>query len=173
MTDQVEETKRPKRLIILDAIEAGGATKESLMELADCSAASLATNFSYLRMGGKCPLKNEDDTYSIVTEEEWAEIKAEAKAKAKTRKTATPKTPEQIYNAAQKRVERTAKALETATKKHDEFPCEITELRLTIATADARLADIALDALDAPEPIEEDESAVSEALDSLESDDLV
>ena len=176
---ETTEVKLPKRLVILAAIEAGGATKESLMETADCSSASLATNFTYLRLMGKCPLKADDNTFSIISEEEWDAIQAERKAKAGTRKATTPKTPAELLAAAEKRMTRCAKALVSATTKAGQIDNEITDLRLTIATAENRLAEIALEEAQINMP-EVDESEVSEDLvdgdvfdEDLADDDLV
>jgi len=153
---------QPKRLIIKEAIEAGGATKESLMETAECTAASLATNFTYLRLMGFYPVKADDDTFSFVTEEEWDEIQAERKEKAGTRKTTTPKTPEEVHAAAVKRLARCGKAKETAAAKLEQFPDEeVVVLRATIATAEHRLAEINLEA--AEENLEADKVEVGEA----------
>jgi len=145
MTETLD-VKVPKRTVILEAIQAGGATKESLMELAECSSASLATNFTYLRLMGKYPVKNDDDTFAIVTEAEWAEITADRKAKAVDRKVSTPKTPVELFKMAEKRLERCNKALEVAQQKAEHFgDSEIVQLRLTITTAEARLAQLCLD----------------------------
>lgn len=145
MTDVAVENK-PKRLIILEAIQEGGATRESLMEAAKCSSASLGTNFTYLRLMGHYPVKNDDDTFSLATEEEWEAIKAERAAKAKTRKTAPAKTPEEVLAMAERRIERCQKALDTAETKAEQFEDEVTDLRLTVAQANMRLAEIALEA---------------------------
>lgn len=167
------ETKQPNRLIIKDLIEAGGATKESLLAEVGCSAASLATNFTYLRLMGFYPVKGEDETFSFITEEEWNELQAERKANAGTRKTATPKTPEELLEQAEKRYDRCEKALSTAETKDQEFGNEITELRLTIARAEFRLAELVLkDATDnMPVPVGEDEPDTDEP--DVADDDLV
>ena len=152
------EVKIPKRLVIKGLIEAGGATKESLMEAVTCSSASLATNFTYLRLMGHYPVKAEDNTFSFVTEEDWEALQAERKAKAGTRKATTPKTPEAILAAAEKRLARCAKAHESATTKLEQLDNEITNLRHQVASAEHRLAEIALEDAKASMP-EVDESA--------------
>lgn len=75
----------PKRLIILNAIKKGGATKESLMEVASVTAKSLASQFSYLRLMGHYPFKTETGVYELMSATDWLARKAEAKAKAKVR----------------------------------------------------------------------------------------
>lgn len=138
---------QPKRLIIKAAIEAGGATKESLMELAEVSSASLATNFTYLRLMGFYPVKGEDGTYSFVDEASWNTIQTARTETAEARKTSgAAKTPEELLAAAQKRFEKCQKAAATAEEKHEQFDNEITGLRNTIAHAELRLAELALNA---------------------------
>ena len=166
------ETKQPNRLIIKDLIKAGGATKESLIEEVGCSAASLATNFTYLRLMGFYPVKAEDETFSFVSEEEWETIQAERKANAKTRKTASPKTPAELLEAAKKRYDRCEKALQTAETKAAEFDNEITDLRLTIAKAEFRLAEIVTDEAQANVP-DTEEVAEEVAEEVVADDDLV
>jgi len=80
--DVVDEFK-PKRLIIKEAIAMGGATRENLMEIANVSAKSLASQFSYLRLMGFYPFKKEDDTYAFMTEVEWLAKKTAIKANRK------------------------------------------------------------------------------------------
>ena len=93
---------QPKRLIIKAAIEAGGATKESLMDLAEVSSASLATNFTYLRLMGYYPVKKEDGTYAFVNEGEWNLIQENRAAAAVDRRApGVTKTPEELLAAAQ------------------------------------------------------------------------
>ena len=138
---------QPKRLIIKDAIEAGGATKESLMELAEVSSVSLATNFTYLRLMGFYPVKGEDGTYHFVDEDAWETLQAQRAETASKRKApGKAKTPEEVLATAEKRVEKCQKAFDVANEKHEQFDNEITELRLTIAGAELRLAEIALEA---------------------------
>jgi hypothetical protein len=57
---------------IYEAIMKGGATTESLLELTGTTKKGLASQMTYLRMMGKCPMKQEDGTFTIVTPEEWA-----------------------------------------------------------------------------------------------------
>ena len=152
---------QPKRLIIKDAIEAGGATKESLMELAEVSSASLATNFTYLRLMGFYPVKGEDGTYHFVSEEEWDTIQETRAAAASTRKApGKAKTHEEILNAAQARFTKCEKALATATEKHAQFDSEVTRLRLQIADAELRLAELALEAASQTAEIETEDEEV-------------
>jgi len=54
---------------IKEAIIAGGATKESLLALTGTTEKGLASQFTYLRMMGTCPMKQEDGTWKIVTTE--------------------------------------------------------------------------------------------------------
>ena len=164
-TTEEAEVKIPKRLVIKEAIEAGGATKENLMEIANCSSASLATNFTYLRLMGHYPVKAEDNTFSFVTEEAWEALQAERKAKAVTRKTATPKTPEATLAAAEKRLDRCAKAHVSAATKLEQFDNEVTNLRFQIASAEHRLAELALEDAKANMP------EVDESIETVESPD--
>lgn len=166
---------QPKRLIIKEAIEAGNATKESLMKLAEVSSASLATNFTYLRLMGFYPVKGDDGTFRFVNEEEWDSIQAARAEAASNRKApGKAKTPHEIIDAAEKRLTKCQKAVETAAEKHATFDNEITQLREVIANAEYRLAEIALDAVIAEHGDSvEDEEVEDEEVEEVEEDELV
>lgn len=69
---------QPKRELIADLINAGGATKESLMEAVEVNSAGLSSQFTYLRLTGRFPVKGDDGTFSFVSEPEWNVMKTAA-----------------------------------------------------------------------------------------------
>jgi hypothetical protein len=102
-----------KREIVKQAIEAGGATKESLMEAAKVNDKGLASLLTYLRWSGTCPIKGEDGVYKLITAEEWEEIKS-------ARGTAGPQkflTSEERLEKAIKRTARAASALDKTSAR--------------------------------------------------------
>lgn len=118
---QGEMIMASKRDIIAEAIEAGGATMESLIAAADCKYESIMSNFSMLRLMGKCPVKDvEVDgvlTYRFVSTEEWEQMKAEkatSATSASSRTRTSSKSPAQRLVAAEVRVARCEKAAENA-----------------------------------------------------------
>jgi hypothetical protein len=140
-----------KRDIVLAEIEKGGATIDSLCEAADCKYASVMSIFSMLRLMGKCPVKdvpvkdkdgNETLTYRIVSPKEWDAIKAEKAAKAKT-KAAPARTPEQVYEAAEKKVARCTTAVENAEKRAaGKKATQIDKLKLQKAKIELQIANL-------------------------------
>lgn len=143
-----------KRETVLETINAGGATKETLMAaIAPTDAKGLASIFTTLRLMGSCPVAQEDGTFKVVSAEEWAEIKASRSAGAKPAGPA--KTPAERLEAAKKRVERCGKQNEAAQARFDEKPgSEELDLRSQLAAVQLRLAEI---------EIEKAETAVEEA----------
>lgn len=107
-----------KRVIVQKAIEAGGATKESLMEAAEVNDKGLASLLTYLRWGGICPIKGEDGVYKLITEEEWEAHKASRVGAGAT----ASLTPEQRLEKATKRTTRAASALDKAKERFDAHP---------------------------------------------------
>lgn len=148
----MSEETRSKRQIIIDTINEGGATMESLAAAANCKYASVMSNFSMLRLMGLFPVKDvevEVDgktvlTYRFVDAAEKAELDA-AKAE-KSKSTSKPKDPKKRYDAAVKRVTRTEKAkdkaIERAEKADDD---EELNLRAEKAEIEFKLANIELD----------------------------
>ena len=150
-------TKKSKREIIADCIEAGGATMESLMAAAGCKYASVMSNFSMLRLMGKNPVKdvpvestNEDGetvtelTYRLVSNEEWAAIKAEKAANTKTKK-APARTPEQMLEILTKRVNKATIAMATANDRATASPdSPILYLRFQKAEIELKIANLEL-----------------------------
>jgi len=122
------------------AIEAGGATKESLLELTGTTEKGLASQFTYMRMMGNCPMKQEDGTFKIVTTEEWEAHKASSgSASAKSL------TPEQRVDRCEKRSKRAASAYDNAKKRLEANPDDkLTELKFIKAEAEFEIAEIEL-----------------------------
>ena len=122
---------------ILTAIQAGGATRKSLLELTGTTEKGLASQFTYLRMLGNCPLKQEDGTYKIISAGEWAERRMSAGTSA------VALTPEKRIDKAEKRVKRAAIAYDTAAKRLEETPdSELIKLKHTKAECELRIAEI-------------------------------
>lgn len=158
MTETVEnevKTEKTKRDIVIETIEAGGATMESLIEAADCKYASIMSIFSMLRLMGQCPVKDvpvtvTDDegndtevmTYRLVSVEEWEAIKAEKSANAKTKR--QPKrSPEEQLEALNARIEKLSTAKDAAQLKADDFPSsEVLQLKAEKAAIELRIVEI-------------------------------
>lgn len=158
----MSEETRSKRQIIIDAINAGGATIESLAAEANCKYASVMSNFSMLRLMGMHPVKDvpsEEDaetlTYRFVDSEEAAQIKEAQKAKSTTSK-APAKTPAERLDAAEKRFERCEKAEKAAGERADKGNSELLNLRADKAVIELKIAQIELAEAQAACPVEED-----------------
>lgn len=139
----------PKRLIIKEMIEAGDATKANLIEELGISKASLATNFTYLRLMGFYPVADEEGILSFVSEAEWNTIQ-EAKAdKTFTKKNVSKKTPQEKWYAAIKKVKRCMKAVESANNnyKADSENEDLLDLKVQRADIELKIADIERDNL--------------------------
>lgn len=147
-----------KRTIIHEAIVAGGATKESLMEVASVNAAGLASQLTYLRLTGIYPMVGEDGVYFIGTEEEWNEHK--------TNKTGKPKeelTPEGMREKLEKKAARAASAETNASKKaKDNKGDKILQLKAKRAALDLEICERELGAHQAEYPDLEDASSEPE-----------
>ena len=97
---------------IKEAIIAGGATKESLLALTGTTEKGLASQFTYLRMMGTCPMKQEDGTWKIVTTEEWEAHRGSGGGSSVTL------TPTERVEKAEKRSKRAASAFDNAKTRH-------------------------------------------------------
>lgn len=152
---------------ILKAIQAGGATRESLLALTGTTEKGLASQFTYLRMLGNCPMKQEDGTYKIVSQEEWAKHRSSGPS-------ATPLTPKDRVKKAEKRVSRATSAYDNAKKRKDDNPeDELCSLKFIKAEAELRIAEIeqAQAEKELAEAIEKGEVSADEEV--TEDDDLV
>ena len=130
----------PMRDDIYTAIMKGGATKESLLELTGTTEKGLASQFTYLRMTGKCPKKQEDGTFTIISEEEWAEHRAAGKGTG-----GKVLTPAERVEKAQKRSDRASTASTNATKRSDAKPDDnLLLLKATKADCELQIAEIEL-----------------------------
>jgi hypothetical protein len=136
---------KPMREVIYDRIMEGGATKEILMEIAGTTAKGLSSQFTYLRMMGRCPMLVEDDegnkTYKIVTPEEWENHRAEVSANSQ-KKTLSP---EKRLEKAGKRVERAVQGVENTLKRKEANPDnELYDLQYQKAVIENKIANIEL-----------------------------
>ena len=133
-----------KREIIAEAIEAGGQTKESLMELVDVNSAGLSSQFTYLRLTGRYPVKGDDGVYSFVSEEEWEAMKMAA---LERRTTAAPKkTPEERMEALQKRLAKLQAADEKAQERFAKDDSELNSLKAQKAGIEVDICNLEISA---------------------------
>jgi len=132
--------QQAKREIIAEAIEAGGATKESLMELVDVNSAGLSSQFTYLRLTGRYPVKGDDGTYTFVSEEEWEAMKMAALERRTT--TAPKKTPEERMEALQKRLAKLQAANEKAQERFEKDDSGLNDLKAQKASIEVAICNI-------------------------------
>jgi hypothetical protein len=137
-----------KRDQIAELINAGGATKESLMEAVEVNSAGLSSQFTYLRLTGKYPVKGADDTFSFVTEEEWAVMKADAMAN-RGGSSAPKKSPEERQEALLKRQAKLQEAFDKKADAFDKDASDINSFRLSKAEAEINICNYELDAVTA------------------------
>lgn len=119
----------------LSLIKEGSYTRKSLCEVMDVKPASLASVFSQLRLMGYYPMEDDEHTLYIGTQEEY-EAKRADRGTAKA-----PRTPEEIFLAAQKRENRAYGALDKAEKAMVAKGNREAELRLAVAKAEVALAE--------------------------------
>lgn len=126
---------------IFNAIEEGGATKQSLLDLTGTTEKGLASQMTYLRMMGKCPMVKEDGTYKIVSTEEWESYKASRVSKTAGKTL----TPAEKVERAQKREQRASTALDNAKKRADSDPDNrLFKLQVVKAEAELEISSIEL-----------------------------
>ena len=124
------------------AIEAGGATKESLLALTGTTEKGLASQFTYMRMMGNCPMKQEDGTFKIVSASEWDEHKASSGSA-----TTVNLTPAERVARAENRSKRATSAYDNAKKRFDANKTDrLTELKFIKAQAELEIAELELGA---------------------------
>ncbi len=125
---------------IKESIEQGGATKESLLQLTGTTEKGLASQFTYLRMMGNCPMKQEDGTYKIVSTEKWEAHRASSGTKSEANL-----TPKQKVEKAEKRSKRATSAFDAAKKRSDNDPeNRLLQLRFVKAEAELEISEIEL-----------------------------
>ena len=125
---------RPKRIIILDAIKAGNATRDSLMKLAGVDTKNLASQFSYLRLMGQYPVKDDNGVYRIATKDEMEKIKLDKPQAVimdpKKRYTQLTKKLTTLQNKLAKHTEQPKGSIGHINNKLDILNIKVTELRL-------------------------------------------
>jgi len=134
----------PNREKIKEMIESGTYTRKMIQEELGLSAASLATNFSYLRMMGFYPIVAEENKesgiLSLTDKETWDTMKA---ASAGARSTAAAKTPKERYEALDKRLTRVSKALKLAADRAAaNEDVELLQLKKDRAVLDVKITEI-------------------------------
>lgn len=141
----MSEKKQPQRLVIKGLIDAGNATRETIKAELGIPASTLATNLSYLRMGGFYAISDADGILSFTDEEGWDTIQAEKKANKKVSKVSV-KTPYEQFLAAEKRVVTTLAAEVKARANADAAgnENELLNARLDKADAESRIAKLTL-----------------------------
>jgi hypothetical protein len=129
--------------LVKHLIEAGGATKESIMEVVwgKPNTNGLASQFAYLRLTGYYPIVGEDGILDATDEAGWEKLQEVKKA---NRKAVNKKSPYDRLEAAKKRVERCVKKHEKVTEKLEKDYSRDTELREIIADAEVELANMEL-----------------------------
>jgi len=148
------------------AIEKGGATKNSLLTLTGTTEKGLASQFTYMRMMGNCPMKQEDGTFKIVSAEEWDAHKAESGTSVTKNL-----TPAGRVEQAEKRSTRAVSAFDSAKKRYEaDKENKLNELKFVKADAELQIAELELGAAEeilAATPVEEapEEVAPMSALD--------
>lgn len=156
---------------IFEAIMKGGATKESLLAMTGTTEKGLASQFTYLRMMGKCPMKQEDGTFKIVSPEEWDAHRASSAGK-----TGKVLTPAEKVEKARKREQRATSALDNANKRFENDPDNrLYELQKIKAEAELEIASIELGAAEAALAEAPDESVEDDGIedDGIEDDNEV
>ena len=148
----------------LALINAGGATKESLLEALGTTDKSLASIFAQLRLMGHYPVKGEDGVYHFVSAEEFEAAKATrvSKAPAKTL------TYEERLAQAQKRETKAATALTNARSRFEANKTRENELRMIIAEAGLELASILLGTLESSKDAQENGCEVTTMAEEVE-----
>ena len=149
---------------IKEAIEAGGATKETLLALTETTEKGLASQFTYMRMMGNCPMKQEDGTFKIVSADEWNAHKAESGSSPSINL-----TPAQRIEKAEKRSARAASAFDNAKKSAEaDKKDRLKQLKFIKAQAELEIAELELGAAekafaDAPPEEAPEEGEVEES----------
>ena len=160
---------------IKTAIEAGGATKESLLELTGTTDKGLASQMTYLRMMGHCPMKQDDGTYKIVSAEEW-----DTHRSAGGGTTGKILTPAERVEKAEKRSKRATSAYDSAkTRFEADEDNRLNELKFIKAEAELEISEIELGKAEQafadapPEEITQEEIDENLAVEDEVSDDEV
>ena len=141
------------RDVIYEAIMQGGATQESLLALTGTTPKGLASQFTYLRMMGKCPMKQDDGTYTIVSSEVWEASRGSSGS------TAAPANPVVRFQRAEKRLVRTETAHSNAIERAQKSDDILNQLKLQKAEAEFKIAEIEF-------------TAAKEAYDALSEEEL-
>ena len=130
-----DDNFKPKRIIILEAIKAGGATRDSLMELAAVDTKNLASQFSYLRLMGMYPIKDDKGIYRIATKDEVEKIKldrpsASSTADPKKRFAQLTKKLATLKAKIVKQVPQETGSIRDINAKIDALSCTVCQLQL-------------------------------------------
>ncbi len=172
------EAKVANRIRIKELIEQG-KTKKEITDALQISAASLATNLTYLRLMGLFPVVRDDGRMKFISAEENAELQAakaqSKKASAKPRSKMTPAKRAQVAVAKCAKAQAELKTLSEVDADDDvhlmyleraKIEAKITAYELEVATREAASCVID-DELKEPTDSEESEEAVAEEEDEL------
>lgn len=129
-----------KRTIIIEAINEGGATKESLMKTAEVNAPGFASQLSYIRMSGQYPMVDENGVFYMGTEEDFEASKAARASKPKV-----ALSPEEMRTKLEKKSKRAATAQTNAAKKAENNPDDkVIVLKSQVADMQLEICEIEL-----------------------------
>lgn len=136
--------EKQKYEIVLEAIEAGGQTMESLMELIESkSARGVSNQFKFINVLKKFPVADEGGIYRIVGEAEYDEL-TKSSAKAKEAEKKWTKDPQSKRATLESRLASKISKMNAAKAKFDADPSSaVLKLRNTIAVCEFHLANIA------------------------------
>lgn len=132
-----------KREIIAELIEAGGATKESLMIGAEVNSAGLSSQFTYLRLTGKFPVKADDGTFKFISEEEWTSMKEAAGSRSTA--AGPKKAPKEVLETLLKRQAKLQEAYAKRQEAGDKSP--IGKLKLKKAEVEVDIINLEITAI--------------------------
>lgn len=148
--------RKTSAMKVLEAIKAGGATNDSLMELIGAkNTTALYGQLSYLNTRGlniaevapemaEFPIKGEDGVYFMGTYEQFVAKKVAANPK----KPSKTYTPEEMQTIAQKRFDKASKSQASSrTKANDNLGDRVYELRAELADKTLELATLLLEAV--------------------------
>ncbi len=137
--------EKEKYELVLEAIEAGSQTTETLMELLEAKSSRAVSNqFKFINVLKKYPVLDEGTGfYKVLTQEEYEEVLKKAPAKEAEKKwTADPQTKR---NTLESRLGSKISKMNAAKAKVDGDPENtVFKLRDTIATCEFHLAHIAV-----------------------------
>ena len=154
---------KSKETVVVEMVNAEKYTREEILAASGATPGSLASYLTAMRNAAKftgaacCPIEVEEDGKKIFKVTTWDEAEAAKAARVPKTKKSEPKTFEERFDAAQKRVAKVTIQLDKAKAAFEETETRTSELRVTILEAELEIAEIALDKLQADGNTEENE----------------